>query len=51
MHRELSLIHILGLGNGRRMGYKEIPSGNIRDCLYSDTDYSTWYVDRLALSL
>ena len=33
--------------NGRRMGYKEIPSGNIRDCLYSDTDYSTWYVDRL----
>ena len=29
------------------MGYKEIPSGNIRDCLYSDTDYSTWYVDRL----
>ena len=37
----------LGLWNGRRMGYKEIPSGNIRDCLYSDTDYSTLYVDRL----
>ena len=37
----------LGLWNGRRMGYKEIKSGNIRDCLYSDTDYSTWYVDRL----
>ena len=37
----------LGLWNGRRMGYKEIPSGNIRDCLYSNTDYSTWYVDRL----
>ena len=37
----------LGLWNGRRTGYKEIPSGNIRDCLYSDTDYSTWYVDRL----
>ena len=36
----------LGLWHGRRMGYKEIPSGNIRDCLYSDTDYSTWYVDR-----
>ena len=33
----------LGLWNGRRMGYKEIPSGNIRDCLYGDTDYSTWY--------
>lgn len=29
------------------MGYKEISSGNIRDCLYSDTDYSTWYVDQL----
>ena len=37
----------LGLWNGRRSGYKEIESGNIRDCLYSDTDYSTWYVDRL----
>ena len=24
----------LGLWNGRRMGYKEIPSGNIRDCLW-----------------
>ena len=32
--------------NGRVSGYKEIHSGNIRDCLYSDTDYSTWYVDR-----
>ena len=36
----------LGLWNGRRMGYKEIPSGNIRDCLYSDCDYTTWYVDK-----
>lgn len=32
--------------NGRVSGYKEIPSGNIKDCLYADTDYSTWYVDR-----
>lgn len=37
----------LGLWNGRHMGYKEIPSGNIRDCLYADTDQSTWYVDQL----
>ena len=37
----------LGLWYGRRSGYKEIESGNIRDCLYADTDYSTWYVDRL----
>lgn len=28
-------------------GYAEIKSGNIRDCLYSEMDYSTWYVDRL----
>lgn len=37
----------LGLWNGRRSGYKEIESGNIRDCLYADTDYNTWYVDQL----
>ena len=36
----------LGLWNGRRTGYKEIPSGNIRDCLYSDTDRTEWYVDK-----
>lgn len=36
----------LGLWNGRRTGYKEINSGNVRDCLYSDTDYTTWYVDK-----
>lgn len=39
----------MGLWYGRRMGYKEIESGNIRDCLYSGQDdvYSTWYVDKL----
>lgn len=37
----------LGLWNGRRMGYKEIDSGNIADCLYSDDDYAEWYVDEL----
>lgn len=39
----------LGLWNGRRMGYKEISSGNIRDCFYTDRDidYATWYVDKL----
>ena len=37
----------LGLWYGRRMAYKEIESGNIRDCLFADTDYSTWYVDKL----
>ncbi len=39
----------LGLWQGRRMGYKEIESGNIKDCLYSGRDdyYSTWFVDKL----
>lgn len=36
----------LGLWYGRRTGYREIQSGNIRDCLYSEMDYATWYVDR-----
>ena len=36
----------LGRWNGRFSGYKEIKSGNIRDCLYTDTDYATWYVDK-----
>lgn len=36
----------LGLWYGRRTGYREIESGNIRDCLYSNTDYTTWYVDK-----
>ena len=47
LSRPILVIADLGLWNGRRMGYKEISSGNIRDCLYSDTDYSTWYVDKL----
>jgi len=36
----------LGRWNGRFQGYKMIDSGNIRDCLYSDTDYTEWYVDK-----
>lgn len=47
LSRPILVIGDLGLWNGRRMGYKEIGSGKISDCLYSDTDYSTWYVDRL----
>lgn len=45
--RPILVIADLGLWYGRRSGYKEIESGNISDCLYSDTDYSTWYVDKL----
>ena len=44
--RPILVIGDLGLWNGRFSGYKEIESGNISDCLYSDTDYSTWYVDK-----
>ena len=36
----------LGRWNGRVTGYKMIDSGNIRDCLYADTDYIEWYVDK-----
>ena len=46
LNEPILVIADLGLWNGRRMAYKEIPSGNIRDCLYSDYDYTTWYIDR-----
>lgn len=46
LSRPILVIGDLGRWNGRVMGYKEIQSGNIKDCLYSDTDYSTWYVDK-----
>lgn len=46
LSRPILVIGDLGLWNGRRMGYKEIESGNIRDRLYSDTDYATWFVDK-----
>ena len=36
----------LGRWNGRVTGYKMIDSGNITNCLYSDTDYTEWYVDK-----
>lgn len=36
----------IGRWNGRVSGYKEIKSGKISDCLYSDTDYCEWYVDK-----
>ena len=39
------IIADLGLWYGRRIGYKEIESGNIKDCLYSRYDYTTWYLD------
>ena len=49
LSQPILVIADLGLWNGHRSAYKEINSGNIRDCLFSDRDidYSTWYVDKL----
>ncbi len=46
LSQPILVIADLGLWNGRFSGYKEIISGNIRDCLYSEHDYSTFYVDK-----
>lgn len=46
LSRPIIVIADLGRWNGRVSGYKEIMSGNIQDCLSSDTDYTTWYVDK-----
>ena len=48
LSRPILVVGDLGLWNGRRMGYKEIESGNISDCLCSerDIDNATWYVDK-----
>ncbi len=46
LSQPILLIGDLGLWNGRVSGFKEIQSGNIRDCLYSDTDMTEWYVDK-----
>ncbi len=35
----------LGLWNGHHSGYKDIESGNIKDCLNTLNDYDTFYVD------
>ena len=44
LDQPILVIADLGLWNGRRTGYQEISSGNIRDCLYSerDIDYRTY---------
>lgn len=47
LSQPILVIADLGLWNGRRSGYREIESGNIRDCLSARHDYTTWYVDRL----
>ena len=46
LSRPILVIADIGRWDGRVMGYKEIRSGNIKDCLYDDNDYSTWFVDK-----
>ena len=36
----------IGRWNGRFNGYREIQSGNIKDCLYTELDSAEWYVDK-----
>ena len=45
MNKEIIIIADLGLWSGRKSAYKIISSGNIADCLSSDTDSNTWYLD------
>ena len=40
LSQPIIVIGDLGRWNGRVSGYKMIDSGNIKDCLYSDTDYT-----------
>lgn len=42
---EIIVLGNLGLWNGRKSGYKEIHGHSIKDCLHTDTDYATWYLD------
>lgn len=47
LSRPILRVADIGRWDGRYSGYGEISSGNIADCLYSELDYSTWYVDKL----
>lgn len=47
LSQPILVIADIGRWNGRFSGYKEISSGNIRDCLYANHDYATWYVNQL----
>lgn len=47
LNMPILVIADLGLWDGRHSAYTEIASGNIKDCLFSNADYSSWYVDEL----
>lgn len=46
LSQPIIMVGDLGLWHGRVMGYRMINSGNIKDCLFSDTDMTEWYVDK-----
>ncbi len=46
LSQPIIVIADIGRWNGRFLGYKMIESGKINDCLYSDTDYAEWFVDK-----
>lgn len=46
LSQPILVIGDIGRWDGRVVGYKEIPSGNIKDCLYPDADFEEWYVDK-----
>ena len=46
LSQPIIIIGDLGRWDGRVTDYKMIDSGNIKDCLYSDTDMTEWYVDK-----
>lgn len=46
LSQPILVIGDLGLWHGRVKGYKLLRSGKLRDCLFSDTDMTEWYVDR-----
>lgn len=46
LNDDIIIIADIGRWNGRFSGYKEITSGNIKECLYSECDYTEWFVDK-----
>lgn len=46
LSQPILVIADIGRWNGRFSGYKEIQSGNIKDCLYTEMDMCEWYVDK-----
>ncbi len=44
--KPIIVIAEIGRWDGIYTGYRIIQSGNIKDCLYSEQDYLTWYVDK-----